>query len=76
MEFIEPYKAQALEIWNVVLVWLQSPAFYAQIGAIIAAWFIAKILSKEIKKRVPFLTTEPDKKDRLYFILRWVYSMA
>ena len=75
MEFIEPYKAQALEIWNVVLVWLQSPAFYAQIGAIIAAWFIAKILSKEIKKRVPFLTTEPDKKGRLYFILRWVYMV-
>ena len=75
MEFIEPIKAQAFEIWNVVLVWLQSPAFYAQIGAIIAAWFIAKILSANIQKRVPFLTTEPDKKGRLYFILRWVYMV-
>lgn len=75
MEFIEPIKAQALEIWNIVFVWLKSPAFYAQIGAIIAAWFIAKILSKEIKKRVSFLTTEPDKKGRLYFILRWVYMV-
>ena len=75
MEFIEPYKAQALEIWAVVLVWLQSPAFYAQIGAIIGAWFIAKILSAVIKKRVPFLTTEPDKNGRLYFILRWVYMV-
>ena len=75
MEFIEPYKAQALEIWAVVLVWLQSPAFYAQIGAIIGAWFIAKILAAAIKKRVPFLTTEPDKNGRLYFILRWVYMV-
>ena len=75
MEFIESYKAQALEIWAVVLVWLQSPAFYAQIGAIIGAWFIAKILAAAIKKRVPFLTTEPDKNGRLYFILRWVYMV-
>ncbi|MEP3231591.1 MAG: mechanosensitive ion channel domain-containing protein [Hyphomicrobiales bacterium] len=75
MEFIEPYKAQALEIWAVVLVWLQSPAFYAQIGAIIGAWFIAKILSATIKKRVSFLTTEPDKDGRLYFILRWAYMV-
>lgn len=75
MEFIEPYKAQALEIWNIVLVWLQSPAFYAQIGAIIGAWFIAKILSAAIKKRVPFLTSEPDPNGRLFFILKWVYMV-
>ncbi|MEP1442494.1 MAG: mechanosensitive ion channel domain-containing protein [Hyphomicrobiales bacterium] len=75
MEFIEPYKIQALEIWATVLVWLQSPAFYAQIGAIIGAWFIAKILSATIRKRVPFLTNEPDKDGRLFFILKWVYKV-
>ena len=75
MEFIEPYKAQALEIWETVLVWLQSPAFYAQIGAIIGAWFIAKLIASAIKKRVPFLTTEPDKNGRLCFILKWAYMV-
>ena len=75
MEFIEPIKAQALEIWNIVFVWLKSPAFYAQIGAIIAAWFAAKIIAGAIKKRVPFFTAELDKNVRFYFILKWIYML-
>lgn len=74
MEFIEPYKAQALDVLNIVLVWLQSPPFYAQVGAIIAAWFIAKIIASILRKRISFLANEPAKDGRLYFILKWLYQ--
>ena len=74
MEFIEPYKALAQDALNTVLVWLQSPPFYAQVGAIIAAWFAAKIIARIIRARVPFISTEPAKDGRFYFILKWVYQ--
>lgn len=74
IELLEPYKEQALEIWAVIFVWLQSPAFYAQVGAIVGAWFVAKIVAKIIRSRVPFLVTEPAKDGRFYFILKWIYA--
>ena len=75
MPDLEVYKTQALEIWAVVLAWLQSPTFYAQIGAVIAAWFLATIGTRIIRKRVPWLRDEPSGKGRLAFIFEWIYRI-
>jgi len=72
MEF---YRDQALEIWAVVLGWLQSPPFYAQIGAIVAAWFIARFAARFVRRRVPFLSAQPQGKERYSFIFDWLYRL-
>jgi len=70
---LELYEAQALEVWATVLVWLQSPPFWAQIAAIALAWFVAGFLARMVRKRVPFLATEPAKKGRFSFAFDWAY---
>lgn len=39
--------------------WLQSPPFLAQMGAIVLALFLAPIVAGMLRKRVPFLNSEP-----------------
>ncbi|MBL4871240.1 MAG: mechanosensitive ion channel [Robiginitomaculum sp.] len=49
-----------LQAWGMqILNWLQSPPFLAQVGGVIAAYFIAKILTRMAKKRVVFLREKP-----------------
>lgn len=49
-----------LEAWGMqILNWLQSPPFLAQVGGVVAAYFIAKILTGMLKKRVAFLREKP-----------------
>ncbi len=66
-------QAQFLEYWMIVFAWLKSPAFYAQVGAIILAWLLAGIVSKFIRARVPLLQNAPQD-GRLLFIRNWVYK--
>lgn len=65
MADIDAYKTQLLEIWATILVWLQSPAFYAQVASIIIAWLAARYVGKFLRTSVPFLHSEPEK-GRLY----------
>lgn len=49
-----------LEAWGMqILGWLQSPPFLAQVGGVVAVYFIAKILTRMVKKRVAFLREKP-----------------
>ncbi len=42
-----------------LLVWLQSPAFLAQVGAVVAAIVLAPIAARIIRTRVPLFSTAP-----------------
>ena len=72
MAILETIQTQALEIWATVLVWLQSPPFYAQIASIIAAWLIARYLGKQLHQRVPLLSTAPAE-GRLFQLRSMIY---
>jgi len=71
---IEALKTQALGYLDVLIGWATSPTFYAQIGAIVAGWLIAKYVAKQAHAKVPFFNTEP-KAGRFYFVLNWVYQL-
>jgi len=71
---LENLKTQALSILDVVLSWAQSPTFYAQIGAVILAWIVAKFAAKFLRARIPFFQAEP-KKGRFHFMLIWIYRL-
>ena len=47
-----------------LLIWAQSPAFLAQIGAIILAIFLAPIIAGQLKKRIFFLKDAPKPTDK------------
>ena len=72
MTFLETIQSKALELWAMVLVWFQSPPFYAQIGAIILAWLISKYLGAQVHHRVPLLSAEP-KEGRLFQLRSMIY---
>ena len=57
--------------------WLQSPTFYAQIGAIVGSWLIAKIAASVVRKRVPLFHTAPpsESKHRLRLVFEWLYRL-
>ncbi len=59
MAYFETLKSQILDIWATILVWLQSPPFYAQVISVIFAWLAAKYLGQIIQRNVPFLNSEP-----------------
>ena len=66
------YQDKAVEILQTVLIWLQSPPFWAQIAGIILAWFIARFVTAQLRKRVPFLHTAPQP-GRLFFLRDMIY---
>ena len=74
MPDLEIYKAQALEIFQTLLVWLQSPTFWAQIGGIVVAWFVAKFIASLLRKRISLLNTEPAE-GRMLFLRTIVYQI-
>lgn len=74
LAMIAPYREQMEGVFAQILAWLQSPTFYAQIGAIVAAWLIGKIVAAQIRKRVPLFHTEPGP-GRFHFITKWLYRL-
>ncbi len=70
---LETYKAMAQSWLQTLLGWLSSPQFYAQVGAILACWLLARILARTLLARVGFLREEPSD-GRLAKILRTLYS--
>lgn len=51
---------------NQLWVWLQTPAFLAQVGAIILALVLAPLLARILRKGLPFFRTAPAKDASLY----------
>ncbi len=56
---LDSFKAQGQHLIDIVISWLTSPQFYAQVIAIIAAFIIGRIAAKQILARVPLFVTEP-----------------
>jgi len=66
-------KSQA--ILDQLIAWLISPQFYAQVGAIIAAIFIAKTVAKMLQSRVSWFAEAPDPKSRLAKVRGYIYAL-
>jgi len=73
MPDLEPYKQQALEIGMTLLAWLQSPTFWAQLIAIAVAWFVARLVTSFVRKKVPFLNSAPEE-GRFLFLRKQLYQ--
>jgi small-conductance mechanosensitive channel len=59
-------RARAEGFLEQLLVWLQSPAFLAQVGAIVVAIFVAPIIAKKLKTAIPFFRDPPADDASLY----------
>ncbi len=66
-------KGQA--ILDQLIGWLISPQFYAQVGAIIAAVFIAKTAAKMLQAKVSWFSEEPDPKSKLAKVRGYFYAV-
>ncbi len=49
-----------------ILTWAQSPAFLAQIAAIVISFIVAPILAGALRKRVPLFRTAPKPEDKFF----------
>ena len=59
MPNLDSLKAQGQHLIDIVISWLTSPQFYAQVIAIIAAFIIGRIVAKQVLARVPLFVAEP-----------------
>lgn len=73
---IEKLKATGLEIIDKLIGWLSSPQFYAQIGAIVAAIFIAAFLSRILKRRVNWFVNAPSEGDRWFKVRTYIFAAS
>ena len=55
----EIVQAKAWAYLDILEGWLASPQFYAQVIAVIGLWIVAKIIARQVLKRVPLLREEP-----------------
>ena len=72
----EPEKWSALfdSVLARLIDWATDPAFYVQIGAILAAVFLAYVLAGQIRKRVPGFNSEPGE-GRFQRVLAILFSL-
>lgn len=56
--------------------WLTSLAFYVQIGAIIAAIFLAFVIARAVKPRFSWFSVKPKKNQRFFKIRQYVYAFS
>lgn len=59
MPDLTPYKAQAQHYLDILVGWLSSPQFYAQVIAIVAAIILARIAAKQILAKLWLFNAEP-----------------
>jgi len=71
----EFWLTQSQAILDQLIAWLISPQFYAQVGAIIAAIFIAKTVAKMLQARVSWFAEEPDPKSKLAKVRSYFYAV-
>lgn len=72
MPDLNALQAQALELFAIVVAWLTSPTFYAQIAAIVISWLLAIVLARMLNKRVSLLNTAPGE-GKLLWIRELIY---
>lgn len=66
---------QSQSLIELLIAWFTSPQFYAQIGAIIGALFIAKFLGKIILSKISWFYEEPDPKQKLAKVRGYFYTV-
>ncbi len=73
-KYLEPeyWKETGWAVFEQAREWLTSPAFLAQVAAIVGAIFLALILARQLKKRVPWFANEPAE-GRFLKIRQWIY---
>ena len=70
---IDQAQIEATKALQILLGWLTSPQFYAQIGAIIVAVAIAHFANRQIKTKTPYFRSTPEH-GALLKVRRWIYS--
>lgn len=59
-----------------VLEWLKSPAFLAQIGAVLIAYFLAPLLARILRRRLFFFREEPKADAKLLKLRQYVFRIG
>ena len=59
MPNLDSLKVQGQHILDILISWLSSPQFYAQVIAIVAAVIIGRIVAKQVLAKVPLFIAEP-----------------
>lgn len=70
---IDQAELEATRLLQILVGWLVSPQFYAQIGAIIVAVAIAHFANRQIKTKTPYFRSPPEQ-GTLLKVRRWVHS--
>ena len=73
MMTIDQAQFEATKSLQILVGWLVSPQFYAQIGAIILAVAIAHFANRQIKTKTPYFRSAPEQ-GALLKVRRWIYS--
>ena len=58
-DILDKVKDAALKIWAQIVEWLTSPAFLVMVAAVILGYFLARLVAKNLRKRVDFFREEP-----------------
>ncbi|MGB0907852.1 MAG: mechanosensitive ion channel family protein [Maricaulaceae bacterium] len=66
-------KAKAQELLAQIIAWSKSPAFLAQLAAIIAAFFLSAMAARQLKRRVPLWSKLPQKDVKFHAIREIIY---
>lgn len=71
---LEELKALVASWGEQLLVWGQSPAFLAQLGVIVAAFFLAPIIAGLLRKSIPHFKTPPSDTQKLKGLFDLIYQ--
>lgn len=52
-------RERAMAFFQILLGWLESPQFYAQVVSVLAAWLLARMVCAQILTRAGWFTTQP-----------------
>ncbi|MDJ0612771.1 MAG: mechanosensitive ion channel [Rhizobiaceae bacterium] len=76
-EYLKPefWQEQISYIINLLLQWLQSPQFYAQVGAIVASVFLAAFLARTLRAKVSWFAEASDEASRFSKIRSYIYAV-
>jgi len=69
----EEWKGIGQKILDKLIEWLTNPAFLAQVGAVILAYFLSPFLAKTVRKRVFLFRDPPAEAAKLKLIKDYVY---
>ena len=71
----EDVKALGKKIGDTLLGWLTSPAFLAQVGAIVVIWWmLAPLIAKQLRKRIFLLRDPPKEGDKLLLARKYLFE--